>query len=235
VDADRFRLLMDELAADVKYAIGERPFPHPITDADAVAVMEGIYEAIDQGAAIRERKAAESRLTIACSPGCAWCCEQPVLVWLPDAMVVARFLERPENAEARAQFLAAYPAWRAAVGDSHQRAIDAAAAQDGDGFMRAHREAWSKRVVCALNRDGLCTVYAARPTVCRNYHALGTADHCRVDDPSGIAVSFIDFPPFDQLVSRAKLSASGLHHALGGGRLRMVSLCEGVYQLLTRG
>jgi Fe-S-cluster containining protein len=232
-EAERILALMNELAADVAYARGERRFEGKISAADATFISARLLEAIDDGTEVRARKAREAGLTIACAPGCAFCCEQPILVWLPEALVVAEHLSRPENAEAKEAFLARYPAWRDAVGEGLEQIAAATEAGDWETYGRAYAAARQKRVVCAFNREGLCTVYAARPLACRHHHALETSARCRVDDDSGVPVAYLKFEPLDAFVSRAKLMNSALHHALGERRMRTVALCRAVYELLT--
>jgi hypothetical protein len=233
-DGERIVALMRELESDPAYARGDRSYEGEVSPDHVVLIAEQLLEAIDEGTAVRARKAEAAGVHIACGAGCHYCCEQPILVWLPEAMVVARFLERPENAAVKQGFLERYPGWRAAVGEGLERMADRSEAEDWEGYSRAHREAWQKRVVCAFNRDGLCTIYEARPAVCRHYHALDTAEHCRVDHPSGIAPRYATFVPLDRLVSRVKLLGSAMHHALGARRLRMVALCTAVHDLLAK-
>ena len=223
--------LMNELVSDRAYAVGDRPFPRPVSEADATLISRKLQEAVEEGTEVRTRKAVEDGLTIACSMGCNACCQQPILIWLPEAMVVAEHLRQPENADVREAFLAAYPAWRAAVGDALEECAVEGASQDWARFRRAHDAAWSKRVLCAFNRDGLCSIYPVRPVVCRHYHALDTADHCRYG--SNVQPAHIDFKPLDEFVSRAKLVGSAMHHALGAPRMRMVALCTAVYEMLS--
>lgn len=229
-EAERLLGLMNQLLSDRAYATGDRPFPHPVSPDDATFISRKLQEAVEEGTEVRARKAEEAGLTIACKMGCNACCMQPILVWLPEAMAVAEHLREPENAAAREAFLAAYPAWRAAVGDSLERAGDAGATQDFDRYRRAHQIAWSKRTLCAFNRDGLCSIYSVRPVQCRHYHALDTAEHCGYD--SNTQPAHLDFKPLDEFLSRARLVGSALHHALGAPRMRMVALCTAVYEML---
>jgi Fe-S-cluster containining protein len=229
-EVERVLGLMNELLSDRAYATGDRPFPTRVSPADATLIGRKLQEAVEEGTEVRSRKAMEEGLSIACSMGCNACCQQPILVWLPEAMVVAEHLRQPENAAVRDAFLAAYPAWRAAVGDSLERAADEGATRDLTRFRRAHQIAWSKRTLCAFNMGGLCSIYPARPVQCRHYHALDTAEHCGYE--SNVQPAHLDFKPLDEFVSRAKLVASAMHHALGAPHMRMVVLCTAVYDML---
>jgi Fe-S-cluster containining protein len=146
-------------------------------------------------------------------------------------MRVAEFLARPENEAARARFLAAYPAWKEAMGDAPERIAELTARGDDEGHLREHIAIWRKRVLCAFNHDGLCTVYEARPIVCRTCHALDTNEHCRGDTSYTIPAT-IAFEPLAAFVARAAGIHTAMHHALGGGRARTMALCEAVYAML---
>jgi Fe-S-cluster containining protein len=223
--------LMNELLSDSAYATGDRAFSRPVAAGDATLISRKLQEAVEEGTEVRARKAAEAGMIMACAKGCNTCCEHPILVWLPEAMLVAEHLRRPENAAAREAFLAAYPRWSAAVGDSLERAADEGATQDWDRFLRAHAAAWRRHVLCAFNRGGLCTIYEVRPVQCRHHHALDTAEHCRAESP--VQPAHLEFKPLDEFVSRAKLVSSAMHHALGAPRMRMVALCTAVHDLLS--
>src|SRR5688572_27824094 len=119
---------MNELTSDPEYASGRRSFPRTLELKDATLIAEKLQEAIEDGTTVRARKAAEAGHRIACGAGCNYCCEQPIMVWLAEAMLVVQHLERPENVRVKEAFLAAYPAWRDAVGDGVERIAELTAA-----------------------------------------------------------------------------------------------------------
>jgi Fe-S-cluster containining protein len=230
-EALRLQRLVTELMSDAGYATGRRAFPRTLVPADALLVSQKLQEAVDEGTTVRAQRAAADGLTIACGPGCNYCCEQLVMVWLPEAMRVADFLRRPENQAARQAFLDTYPRWRAQMGDKPELIADLTARQATGEHLREHIAQWRKRVLCAFNQDGLCTVYEARPIVCRACHALDTNEHCRGDTSDTIPAS-VRFQPLDDFVDRAAAIHTAMHHALGGQVRRTVALCQAVYELL---
>lgn len=231
-EARRIVELMNELSSDPGYISGRRSYPRTLAPADAIAITEKLHGAIDERAELRSREAQSSGHTVACKVGCNYCCEQPVLVWKPEALRIAEWLRRPENAAAKEAFLAAYPAWCAAVGDSLEKIADLTAADRKTEHLEAHRAAWKMRVLCAFNVNSLCVVYPVRPAVCRNCHALDTAEHCRADDESGVPAAVLAFKPLDELIARASDLEASMHHALGGKRKRTVALCTAVHDAL---
>ena len=151
------------------------------------------------------------------------------MVYRPEAARVARWLDRPENAEARAAFRAAYPAWRDRQGDTPAR-LSATFVNHPDRYVDAHKAAWGRRILCAFNVDGACSIYPVRPTVCRLAHALDTAEHCHAGaaQPAHRAT----FVPLDQFVARTRTLLAAAHHAARGPKARVEALCAVVYELL---
>jgi hypothetical protein len=180
----------------------------------------------------RAAAARQSGLTIACRRGCNACCEELVLVYHPEAERIARWLDLPENAAARAGFLERYPGWREAVGDAPARLADLVAAGDKAGYDAAHVAQWRRRILCAFNDGGDCTIYEVRPVNCRNAHALDTADHCAGDDPSGKVAARLQFKPLDDFLARVRKLERAAHHAIGGPTYRPEALPDAVHRRL---
>lgn len=155
------------------------------------------------------------------------------MVFLPEAVVIARWLSRPENAAARQAFLAAYPAWRERAGDLPRRVAATFPAGDERAQRELHVEHWRRRILCPFNAGGLCGIYAARPLLCRNAHAVHTSAHCFGDDPSGVAATRVRAAVVDDFFDNARKAVRALHHALGGERMRPEPLPDAVYALLT--
>jgi len=159
----------------------------------------------------------------------AGCCEEPIMIFRPEAARVARWLDLPENAEARAAFRAAYPEWRKRAGDTPAK-LSAKYVNDPGSYMEAHIEGWSKRVMCAFNSGGECTIYPVRPITCRGGHALNTSEYC-----SGAATrpaARAAFVPLDQFIARTRKLLAATHNAARGPKGRVEALCNVVYELL---
>jgi len=230
---ERLSMLVTELGADTRYATGQRSFPHHLSEAEAAEIADALAAEVDLGVAARERATRDQ--SIACERGCNACCEELIMVWQPEALAAARFLRAAEGADAREHFLAAYLSWRDAVADAPSRQASAYAAGDTARVVEIHVEQWRRRVMCAFNRDGDCTIYPARPAKCRTAHAVGTAEHCRGDDDSGIPASRLSFPPLDAYVDKARTLLQAAHAALGATAQRPAALCDAVFELLTSG
>jgi len=153
------------------------------------------------------------------------------MIYRPEAVRVARFLQQPDNAPALAAFVAAYPAWKAAIGDT-PATLSALASGEPGAYLDAHVAGWRKRVMCAFNQDGACTIYEVRPITCRGAHAVDTSERCNGASP--VPAKRANFVPLDQFITRTRALLKATHHAIGGPRGRLEALPNIVHHLLTR-
>jgi Fe-S-cluster containining protein len=228
-EVTRIGQLIAELAADPGYATGDRKFPRRVSLEDAAAIAAGLQDEVDKGVEARAEVLAARGEVIACKRGCNSCCEEPIMIFRPEAARVARWLDLPENAEVRAAFRVAYPEWRRRVGDMPAK-LSAKFVNDPGSYVDAHIEAWSMRVLCAFNRNGECTIYPVRPINCRTGHALDTNEHCNGAATKGAARA--SFVPLDQFVARTRKLLAATHNAARGPKSRVEALCNVVYELL---
>jgi Fe-S-cluster containining protein len=228
----RLRALFDELVSNEGYVSGRRAFPRTLSPDDAIAITTGLQVDLDEAAAARARAAARMNKPLACAPGCSGCCEELVMVFRPEVLRIARWLQQPANAAARQRFLDAYPAWKARVGDAPIELEAMFVAGDNPAFLAQYRAQWRKRILCAFNQDGLCTIYDVRPMVCRNAHAVGTSAHCVGDDPSGKIPDRMESAQFDAWYEQARGAVRAAHHAIGGPKQRPASVVEAVHAIL---
>jgi Fe-S-cluster containining protein len=229
-DVARLEKLVKDLASDPSYATGRRKFPRRVSLEDAAAIAGGLQAEVDVGVDARTAAIAAQGMKLACQRGCTGCCEEPIMIFRPEAVQVARWLEQPANAALRDAFLAAYPDWKTRVGDTPARLSKLYAAGDQARYMEAHIEGWNKAVLCAFNRGGDCMIYPVRPINCRAGHALNTSEHCSgaATRPAARAV----FVPLDQFIVRTRKLLAAAHHAVGGPKRRVEALCDVVHDLL---
>jgi Fe-S-cluster containining protein len=229
-DIARLNKLVQELAVDPRYATGERRFPRRVTLRDAATIASGLQGEVDAGVAAREAALAARGAVLACKRGCNGCCEEPIMIFRPEAAEVVRWLTLPDNAAVRDAFLAAYLAWKERVGDTPARLSTLFAAGESAPYVAAHVEAWSLGVLCAFNHGGDCTIYPVRPINCRVGHALDTSEHCHGAAPE--PATRATFVPLDQFVARTRKLLAAAHHAVGGPRGRVEALCDVVHEML---
>jgi hypothetical protein len=225
--------LVAELASDLGYATGEKKFPHPISESEAIELALVLMRNVSQRAEARARAAVENNVKIACELGCTGCCEEMVIVAEPEALLIRKFLRDPANAIARAHFLDAYARWRERAGDAPERlAALTVSNDDRAAYTEAHTAYWRQRNLCAFNRDGACTIYPVRPLVCRDAHAVGTNERCFGDYPGGEPASHIQFGPMVELLRQAHHLLQAAHNAITDRTNRHESVCVAVQRLL---
>jgi len=160
---------------------------------------------------------------IACGPGCSACCNNFVRASAAEALLVADWLDQPEQAAIRARFVAKLPAWRERAGDE-ARAVEALLAAhagtppDGpayEDYKRAARDYARKANPCPLNEAGRCEIYPVRPTICRAVHVVDTADFCTPD--RGGEPALVSSPQLEEAVrvATAACAHAGLSLAAG--------------------
>lgn len=221
--------LIDELGKDLEGYATHRTFARELLLDEASEIAAFVQERVDRAVDDRAVTVARSGKTIACARGCNGCCEEPIMVFRPEAARIARWLVLPQNAEIRALFVAAYSAWNAAIGAT-VATLSEQFATDPTNFVEHHVAAWRKGVLCAFNRNGECTVYPVRPTVCRTGHALETRKNC-----SGAAAGHAEratFVPLENFVQRTRILLIATHNAMPGQRGRPEALPHAVHALL---
>lgn len=239
-DEDELVQLVGRLTARPEYALGTRAFAERIDDDDAAEIAEATQRQLEPVLRMREDQARRKRLRIVCARGCNVCCEELVVVYLPEAMAVARWLQSAAGAEARAWFLEKYPSWRERAGDGIEREADLNADWTRrEEYERAHKEQWKRRVMCAFNHDGACSIYPVRPLLCREGHAVDTNARCCVEVALVDPPRRLTFAPVDEFLKRANVLLRATHNAIAGDERahtrtnRAEALCELVYRLLT--
>jgi Fe-S-cluster containining protein len=95
--------------------------------------------------------------TLACKQGCSWCCHFSIDIRAIEAFNIAAFMKDNFSAERIQQIRSEMESNRAllSVLDEEQR--------------------MQQNVKCPFLSDGSCSIYAARPQTCRNYHATDVA------------------------------------------------------------
>jgi Fe-S-cluster containining protein len=95
--------------------------------------------------------------TLACGAGCSWCCYFTVDVRAVEVFRILDFVEQSFTAEEKARVYSEVRANRALL-----------ESLDDD-------ERVTRNLKCPFLSAGRCTIYAARPQSCRNYHATNAA------------------------------------------------------------
>jgi Fe-S-cluster containining protein len=122
--------------------------------------------------------AAPDAHTLACKNGCYWCCYFTVDVRAVEVFSILDFMERELSAAEQARVRSEIEANSTLL----------------QGLSELER--MRRNVKCPFLAAGRCTIYAARPQTCRNYHATDVTG-CRAsyEQPENIDID-PDFAPF---------------------------------------
>ena len=201
---------LDELLNDLgEAADGKRHLP-VVTDEGASAVVSLFHAQIDRGTEARAKAATASGHPVACKDGCNACCNSIPIVFAGELVTIVTWLRY--HPDVRAQFEEAYPKWAASLADVLVDYAAAAKAEDVPAAERALRAAWQRSVMCAFNQNGSCSIYDVRPAICRDVHALDTADHCQ--RTTSRAVATMTFKPLEDYTVTIRPIVLALHAAL---------------------
>jgi Fe-S-cluster containining protein len=139
--------------------------------------------------------------TLACRAGCTWCCYFTVDVRAAEVFSILDFVEQSFTPEDKARVFA----------EVHANSV--ALRKLGED------ERVTRNLKCPFLNEGRCTVYAARPQSCRNYHATDVAG-CQqsYEEPENLDID-PDFAP-------------GVYQA-GGAHVEAVSaaMCDAGYDV----
>src|SRR5258708_5296682 len=132
MDPERLQRVALELADAITAREEGRQVKLPVIQRSDAADLVGVMHAQLDDAITRRDAQVGSRM--ACTKGCNACCKFAVVVTEGEAVAVAEYVSRPEHADVRARFEAAYPAWRAKLGDLVDRAATARSGQGDDAY-----------------------------------------------------------------------------------------------------
>jgi hypothetical protein len=224
-DPDRLAGIANALGEAVREAQAGKRVRLPVIAAeDAAGLVMVMHAQLDAAIAQRGAEAAAQGLHIACGAGCTACCTSPLLVSEGEAVTVAAWLA--DHPGERATFAAAYPVWKRAVGAAGEAVTRA---RTDEERAAAARELRKREVMCAFNRDGLCTIYDARPARCRKVHALDTNAACGATGDG--KVRYFEHAPTEMTFEEQEPMRGAIHHALRPNR-GLELLVEAVHRLL---
>lgn len=152
-----------------------------------------------------DRKASGGAIT--CTPGCAWCCYHPVSISIFEGISLYRWLS--SNGK-----------WTSKLKGELKKTSEA---QFG-----ITPEVWRKALIpCSLlGSDNKCTVYAARPLICRAYYAVSDPHYCH---PHRLSKSRTLLVPRDEVVDAFHTEQEALHRK---HKLQVITLPIGAALLM---
>lgn len=123
-----------------------------------------------------KREAAAGR-AVSCTKGCAACCSQVVPLSPPEAWLIADLVNGLPPPR-RAALTAAFAAAGDALTRSGVRDLFAARIETDEQMTTAALAYFRQGIACPFLRDGSCSIYPYRPSICREYLVTSPAPHC---------------------------------------------------------
>jgi Fe-S-cluster containining protein len=213
--SDDLDALARDLIEDPAYAEGTRRHARRPTTAEAADLLGNMYQAHEAVARHLPVIAEKMGHTIACKAGCGECCHELIAVTHAEAYALARWLAEPGREAHRARIIERSRAWVAAAGIRAAAALARLAAGDEDGYRALRRKHALAHVMCPANEEGSCTVYPARPMICRLPYVVDTAEHCVARVPQGPPAQLISSEAYERFQEDALRFLAGLESTLG--------------------
>lgn len=126
---------------------------------DLLSVLASAFKEFDRAYASAP---AEAKATVACHAGCDVCCHELVSVQAHEVLIAANYVQKNFSPTELEALIARAAAHRAAFAG------------------RSHLERSALKTPCVLLREGNCSIYSARPEVCRSHHSNNVAA-CRTN------------------------------------------------------
>lgn len=173
-------------------------FIRPILEQERALAREeiqglGVWRALESSQQRHDARIASAPdiSTLACGAGCSWCCYFTVDVRAVEVFRILDFVERTFTAEDKARVYGKIRTNSALLSSLEEE------------------ERMSRNVKCPFLSAGRCTVYEARPQMCRNYHATNAVG-CQqsYEDPDNLDID-PDFAPFVYQAGSAHVEAFG--------------------------
>jgi Fe-S-cluster containining protein len=144
---------------------------------DRIKVARGAMEACDAAIELELGELAARGIAPTCRKGCAHCCRQEILVTRAEAEAITDWISTawtPAQKDALADRLRAWLAW---YRDDARRLI--ATGQTREVALYEHGPQ------CVALEDDTCSIYPARPMMCRIHFVRSNPDACRQNaDPA---------------------------------------------------
>lgn len=178
------------------YRTGEQLLARLETTREPAEVLGTIRQAYGEFQRAFDGAPARARAAVACRAGCGTCCHNEVAVQAHEVLIVAEHVQKlwtPVELEGL---------------------IAATAVHRAEYFSNRDDPQWNRpRTPCVFLRDGSCSVYEARPGICRAYHS-NSLDGCIANLAAGFEKVDVKIPG---LRGRMFAIMHAIDHAVGAG------------------
>ncbi len=165
-------------SGEITTAVGVPTSFVPITAI--LPLMRGLGE---EAQALEQRRLLEAGKTVSCQKGCAACCRMLVPISAPEALALARTMDRLDQSE-RNRLLAQLDL-------AHQRLAKAGLLKQltslaesehpdtDEAIEPLNRAYYALRMPCPFLADEVCSIYEDRPAACRELAVTSPASECQ--------------------------------------------------------
>lgn len=145
------------------------------------AAMADFYRDVERNLAVVLETYAADGLEPTCFKGCDACCHQLVMTTMAEAREAARWirLQSPPEQERLRQSL---EQWLVASADLRRRLQEGVDGDLEDLVEGLATEYWAQRLPCPFLAGGSCSMYEARPLICRHHFSLSDPELCRAGE-----------------------------------------------------
>lgn len=145
------------------------------------ASMEDFYRDVERNLAVVLETYAAEGMEPTCHKGCDACCHQMVMTTMAEAREAARWIRSQPTAE-QERLQQSLEQWLAASAGLRQRLQDGADGDLEDLVEGLATEYWAQRIPCPFLQAGSCSMYEARPLICRHHFSLSDPELCRAGE-----------------------------------------------------
>ncbi len=145
------------------------------------ASMADFYRDVERNlAVVLDTYAAEGHAPT-CRKGCDACCHQLVMTTMAEAREAARWI-RSQPVPEQERLAVSLEQWLEATEVLRRRLQEGADAELETLVDGLATEYWAQRIPCPFLQAGSCSMYAARPLICRHHFSLSDPELCRTGE-----------------------------------------------------
>lgn len=142
------------------------------------ASMRDFYRDVERNLAVVLDAYAADGVVPTCRKGCDACCHQLVMTTMAEAREAARWI-RTQPLDEQERLVRSLEAWLEASADLRRRLQEGADADLEALVDGLASEYWARRIPCPFLQGGACSVYEARPLICRHHFSVSDPELCR--------------------------------------------------------
>lgn len=145
------------------------------------ASMADFYQDVEHNLAVVLDTYAADGVAPTCFKGCDACCHQLVMTTMAEAREAARWI-RAQPVPEQERLMRSLDAWLLASAELRRR-LQAGVDDDLEALVEGlATEYWAQRIPCPFLHAGSCSMYEARPLICRHHFSVSDPELCRAGE-----------------------------------------------------